>query len=193
MNKEFKKIIIECLLGSLLVLLFAPLLYPVTDPWFEIYSSPIYWLFGYLSCAIISFIIVYFTNINSRKFYYCINIVPASIGLTLSTFSFITILVLISLMENICIKIVLLILVTLLYLFLLYVIIHRGICIYKNGKIRIFKFKIKTYNVTKIEDIRFEYENKKCNIVIIINGFKEEFVLSSFSAKLVEKRLKSIV
>ena len=70
---------------------------------------------------------------------------------------------------------------------------HRGVCIYQNGKIRIFKFKIKTYKASKIDDIKFDYENKKCNVVIIINGVKEEFILSSFSAKMTENRLKSLL
>lgn len=57
---------------------------------------------------------------------------------------------------------------------------------------RIFKFKIKTYNASKIDDIKFDY-GKKCNIIIIINGVKEEFILSSFLAKTTENRLKSLL
>ena len=81
----------------------------------------------------------------------------------------------------------------LLYLFLIYVFMHRGICIYKKGKIRIFKFKIKTYVANKIDDINFEYKNNKCLISIKIGEYKEEFKLSSFSAKLIENRMKQIV
>lgn len=187
------KSIVECLLGSVVVLLFAPLLSPTTDPWYGIYSQPLFWLFGGLGCIILSCTILYFSSINPRKFYYCINIVPVSIFLSLSTISLITSLVLISIIENIAIKFTLLILVIFVYLFLIYVFMHRGVCIYQNGKIRIFKFKIKTYDASKIDDIKFDYENKKCNVVIIINGVKEEFILSSFSAKMIENRLKSLL
>ena len=70
---------------------------------------------------------------------------------------------------------------------------HRGICIYKKGKIRIFKFKIKTYIADKIDDINFEYQNKKCLISITIGDYKEEIKISSLSAKTIEKRMKQIV
>ena len=190
---QIKKNVIECLLGSLVVLLFGPLLSPATNPWYEIYAQPLYWLFGCIGCVVVSSIILYFLNINPRKFYYCINIVSVSIFLTLSTLSLITSLVLISIVENVIFEIILLILTIILYLFMIYAFMQRGICIYKNKKIRIFKFKIKTYNVEKPDDIIFEYSKKKCNIVIVINGFKEEFKLSSFSAKMIEKRLKSIM
>ena len=70
---------------------------------------------------------------------------------------------------------------------------HRGICIYKKGKIRIFKFKIKTYVVDKIDDINFEYQNNKCLVFITIGDNKEEFNLSSLSAKSIENRMRQIV
>ena len=81
----------------------------------------------------------------------------------------------------------------LVYLFLIYTFMHRGICIYKRGKIRIFKFKIKTYIAYKIDDINFEYQNKKCLISITIGDYKEEFKISSLSAKSIENRMKQIV
>ena len=134
-----------------------------------------------------------FLDINPRKFYHIINVVPVSIFLTILTLSMITSLVLIAVIENVVIKIALLVLLTFLFLISIYVFMHRGVCIYKNGKIRIFKFKIKTYDASKIDDIIFEYANKKCNIIIVINGFKEEFKLSSFSAKMIENRLKGLM
>ena len=190
---QIKKNAIECLLGSLVVLLFGPLLSPATNPWYEIYAQPLYWLFGCIGCVVVSSIILYFLNINPRKFYFCINIVSVSIFLTILTLSMITSLVLIAVIENVVIKIALLVLLTLLFLISIYVFMHRGVCIYKNGKIRIFRFKIKTYDASKIDDIIFEYANKKCNIIIVINGFKEEFKLSSFSAKMIENRLKGLM
>ena len=192
MNRILKNIL-ECLLGSILVLFFGPLLSPISNPWYQIYTEPLYWVFGILGCSILTSIIIYFVDINPRKFYYCLNIVPISIFLTFSTIGLIISLVFISLVENILLKIILLILLILLYLFLIYVFMHRGICIYKKGKIRIFKFKIKTYVADKIDDINFEYQNRKCLISITIRDYKEEFKLSSLSAKSIENRMKQIV
>ena len=192
MNKISKNII-ECLLGSLVVLIFGPLLSPATNPWYEIYLQPLYWLFGVIGSIVISSVIVYFLNINPRKFYHIVNVVPVSIFWTISVLSLIASFVVIAVIENVAIKIVLLLVVTILYLFLIYIFLHRGVCIYKNGKIRIFRFKIKTYDASKIDDIIFEYANKKCNIIIVINGFKEEFKLSLFSAKMIENRLKRLM
>ena len=75
MNKTLKNIL-ECLLGSILVLFFAPLLSPISNPWHQIYTEPLYWAFGILGCSILTCIIIYFVDINPRKFYYCLNIVP---------------------------------------------------------------------------------------------------------------------
>lgn len=192
MNKTLKNIL-ECLLGSILVLFFGPLLSPISNPWHQIYTEPLYWVFGILGCSILTGIIIYFVDINPRKFYYCLNIVPIIIFLIISTIGLIISLIFIALIENISLKIILLILLILLYLFLIYVFMHRGICIYKKGKIRIFKFKIKTYIANKIDDINFEYQNKKCLLSITIGDYKEEFKTSSISAKSIEKRMKQIV
>lgn len=192
MNKTLKNIL-ECLLGSILVLFFGPSLYPISNPWHQIYTEPLYWVFGIFGCSILTGIIIYFIDINPRKFYYCLNIVPISILLTFSTIGLIISLIFISLIENILLKSILLILLILLYLFLIYVFMHRGICIYKKGKIRIFKFKIKTYVANKIDDINFEYQNKKCLISITIGDYKEEFKIPSISAKSIEKRMKQII
>ena len=192
MNKTLKSIL-ECLSGSILVMFFGPLLSPISNPWYQIYTEPLYWVFGILGCSILTSIIIYFIDINPRKFYYCLNIVPTSIFLLFSTIGLIISLAFIALIENISLIIILLILLILLYLFLIYVFMHRGICIYKKDKIRIFKFKIKTYIAKKIDDINFEYQNKKCLISIIIGDNKEEFKISSFSAKLIENRMKQIV
>ena len=192
MNKTLKNIL-ECLLGSILVLFFVPLLSPISNPWHQIYTEPLYWVFGILGCSILTGIIIYFVDINPRKFYYCLNIVPIIIFLITSTIGLIISLIFIALIENISLKIILLILLILLYLFLIYVFMHRGICIYKKGKIRIFKFKIKTYIANKIDDIIFEYQNKKCLISITIGDYKEKFKTSSISAKSIEKRMKQKV
>ena len=192
MNKTLKNIL-ECVLGSLLVLFLGPLLSPVSNPWYQVYTEPLYWGFGILGCSILTGIIIYFIDINPRKFYYCINIIPITTFLTISTIGLIISLIFIAIIENILLKIIFLILLILLYLFLIYVFMHRGICIYKKGKIRIFKFKIKTYVANKIDDINFEYQNNKCFVFITICDNKEEFKLSSLSAKSIENRMKQIV
>lgn len=192
MNKTLKNIL-EYALGSILVLFFVPLLSQMSNPWYQIYTEPLYWVFGILGCSILTSIIIYFIDINPREFYYCLNIVPITIFLTVSTICLIISVIFIAIIENILIKIVLLIFLILVYLFLIYAFMHRGICIYKRGKIRIFKFKIKTYIADKIDDINFEYQNKKCLISITIGDYKEEFKLSSLSARTIENRMKQIV
>lgn len=190
--KKIIKSILECLLGSLIVLFFGPLLSPMSNPWYQVYSETSYWIFGILGCSILTFIIVYFTEINPRKFYHFLNDAPIAIFLLFSTFGLITSFIFIAIIENIIVKTILLIITILLYLFLFYTLIHRGVCIYEKGKIRIFRFKIKTYIANKIDDINFEYQNKKCIITITINDSKEEFKLSSRSAKSLERRMKQI-
>ena len=192
MNKTLKNIL-ECSLGSILVLFFGPLLSPISNPWYQIYTEPLYWVFGILGCSILTSIIIYFVDINPREFYYCLNIVPISIFLTFSTIGLIICLIFIAIIENTLIKIVLLVFLVLVYVFLIYSFMHRGICIYKKGKIRIFKFKIKTYIADKVDDINFEYQNKKCLISITIGDYKEEFKISSLSAKTIKKRMKQII
>ncbi len=192
MNKTLKNIL-ECSLGSILVLFFGPLLSPISNPWYQIYTEPLYWVFGILGCSILTSIIIYFIDINPRKFYYCLNIVPISIFFTFSTIGLIISFIFIAIIENTLIKIILLIFLVLVYLFLINLFMHRGICIYKKGKIRIFKFKIKTYIADKIDDINLEYQNKKCLISITIGDYKEEFKISSLSAKSIEKRMTQIV
>lgn len=187
------KNIFKCFMGSILVLLFGPLLSPVSEPWYQVYFEPFYWVFGVLCCFILTGIIIYFIDINPRQFYHCINIVPTSIFITMSTLGLIASLLLISFVDDIIIKIIFIILLIILYLFLIYVFMHRGVCIYKKGKIRIFKFKIKKYIANKIDSINFEYQNKKCIITILINNYKEEFKLSSNSAKFIENRMKQMI
>ena len=84
MNKTLKNIL-ECVLGSLLVLFLGPLLSPVSNPWYQVYTEPLYWVFGILGCSILTGIIIYFIDINPRKFYYCLNIIPITTFLTIST------------------------------------------------------------------------------------------------------------
>ena len=40
MNKTLKNIL-ECSLGSILVLFFGPLLSPISNPWYQIYTEPL--------------------------------------------------------------------------------------------------------------------------------------------------------
>ena len=63
MNKTLKNIL-ECSLGSILVLFFGPLLSPISNPWYQIYTEPLYWVFGILGCSILTGIIIYFIDIK---------------------------------------------------------------------------------------------------------------------------------
>ena len=94
--KKIIKSILECLLGSLIVLFFGPLLSPMSNPWYQVYSETSYWIFGILGCIILTFIIVYFTEINPRKFYHFLDDAPIAIFLLFSTFGLITSLIFIA-------------------------------------------------------------------------------------------------
>lgn len=147
------------------------------------------WVLAYISVITVYPIIMYFTKINPRTFYYCIDkIVIRSITFSIALMIFILALAYISiLVESIVKKIIILILVLTIFLFVIYALFHRGICIYKN-KIRIFKFKIYTYNNCNIESISHAVINQDDFVIITICGKTHKFKIS----KLCLKRLKKL-
>jgi hypothetical protein len=68
--------------------------------------------------------------------------------------------------------------------------LHRGVAIYQCGKIRIFKFFIKTYQINLIDDCRLDYQGRKCTVHIIMDGKDHMFRTSAFFTKRLEQELK---
>lgn len=191
--KKILRTISKYVTASVVLLLYLSLTEFYTEPWYLVFENPEFWIMGGSACLVTCLALAYFIDINPRKFYYCVQIVPASICTAISTLILIVLLVLIALMQNVLWKVVLLILAVAIHLLSIYLFIHRGICVYKNGKIRVFKGKVKTYIASEIDNVQFAYQNKKCTITVTINGNKEKFRLSNSSARLAEKRLKQFI
>jgi len=188
-----KKVIKYCatIIGyTIIVGIFEPII-NVTSV--DAYIQLEHWIGSFFAAMVVYNLQIYFEKINPRKMYHCLGVHFSTIGMVLSTFAFIAMVIWAVIIESTAMKTAWLIIAFLLYLFLIYVFVHRGVAIYKRGKIRIFKFVIKTYNTDKIENIVFDYNGKKCTIHIIVLGNEHIFKLSSSSAKLCEKRLKSII
>lgn len=184
MKKIFNHILNIIGLG-LLIGLFAPIINGRIP---EDYLSLEHWIIAFGGSSITYLCVMYFTEINPRSFYYCLdNLVLRSILSSVLVIVFIVGVVFICLIESTLIKIILLILLVLLFLFSCYVLLHRGICIY-NNKIRVFKFKIYTFNNAKIDFIKQEQEGKYLCAIVSINGQIHKFK----SSKLCLNRLNSI-
>jgi len=156
------------------------------------YKDPEHWIAVFVSVSIVYPIIVYIYEINPRKFYYCVDQVLVTIVWLLLFFGLFATIIILIILENIVFKIILLVSSVLVFLFIIHAFVHRGIAVYSKGKIRIFKFKIKTYSTDKIDDITFEYNGKKCTVNIIVCGEDNIFRIPSSSAKRFEPKLKSL-
>ncbi|MBE6903740.1 MAG: hypothetical protein E7480_03940 [Ruminococcaceae bacterium] len=158
----------------------------------DTYKRIDHWLLCFLAVLTVYHILFYFEKVNPRKMYYCVGVFTTTIAILFSSVAFIVALIWIAILENIAIKIVFLFVSSIIYLTLIYIFVHRGVAVYKRGKIRIFKFSVKTYQTDKIEDYSFDYIGKKCVIHIIVSGNDHIFKIPSSSAKHCEQRFKSI-
>lgn len=187
------KVIKNCLSVIAYTIVFG-LVYPLLymESVLSTYPRIEYWISCFISGFVVHTLQIYFNELNPREMYYIIGIAKTSTAILLSTFTLILGLIWISIRGNTMMKVVFLISSFLIYLFLIYCFVHKGVAIYKRGKVRIFNFKIKTYQVDKIDDCIFEYAGKKCVIHIVVSGNDHIFKIPSASARLCEQRLKSI-
>ena len=88
------------------------------------------------------------------------------------------------------IKIVAIILWLLLFPILCYFLVYRGITLYKNKKIRIFKLRITTYKNGSIEDIVIEELKKYARINVIINGQDNIFTVPKKEASVYRMKIR---
>ena len=159
----------------------------------EVYRDPSHWVVCFVGTPTVYLIATYFLEINPRTFYHCCDIVVSSAALILSTFAFIGGCIFALTREGIVIKILLFAAVLLLYLFGIYAFFHRGVAVYKKGKIRIFKFRITTYHTDSVDDVRLDYNGRKCNIHILVAGQDHVFRVYASSAKVYESRLQELL
>lgn len=190
MAKKVLKHFVTIVLYAIAVGLAAPVL-NLENIW-AAYKSPIHWIGAFVAAAVVYGIVYYFQKINPRKTYYCINVITATIIITVLVLAFMAGLVWISLIEKTTIKIILLIAFFVVCLFLVYAFIYRGVAVYKKGKIRVFKLTVKTYKTSKIDSVRFEYIGKKCLIHIIVCGNDHVFKTQSSVGKRCEERFKQM-
>lgn len=161
-----------------------PLLYGTSR---KVYEMPWYWIGCFIGAFLVYNIVFYFDKINPRKMYHCIGMFTATVVFPLCTIAFLAAFVYAGILKSV----ILMIVIPAPYLFLIYALLHRGVAIYENGKIRIFKFRIYTYNTGLIDDFIIDHNGKKCTVHIIVEGNDHTFRMSSRFTKRIEQELKS--
>ncbi len=127
--------------------------------------------------AVILSISFYIKKINPRKTYFCVDTKIATVVLTVAILGVSGTFILTTFFESTWVKLLLMFLYVVLISFIIYATIYRGVSIYENGTIRVFKFKIRTYYSAIIEKVDFEYSGILCIITITINGEKNTFIV----------------
>jgi len=165
---------------------FEPLLY---GNGIKAYETPWHWIGCLISAFLVYNVVFYFDKINPRKMYNCIGMFTATVVFPLCTLAFLVAFVCAGVYENKTVAAILLVVCVVVYLFLIYALLHRGVAIYEKGKIRIFKFRIYTYDTRQIDDCIIDYNGKKCTVHIIVEGNDHTFRMSSRFTKRLEQEL----
>ncbi len=163
----------------------------LTHHTFSDWSNVWYWIMCLILSAILYLVGGYFLQYRPRSFYYCSDIISLTLVIVIGFWSSILVAIFVPWPENIAMKISLICAYILLLAFLIYASGHRGLAIYPD-KIRIFKFRIKTYQTTKVDSIAVEYGDFVANIHITVCGETTTFRLPNFAARLCQRRLKTI-
>ncbi len=154
------------------------------------YSDPWHWIISFVCASVIEGIFLYFSVINRRTFYFCCNVLLFSIVFSFSFLAFFVFLLIISLtIESTILIAALSFLGVLILLLIIYVFGYRGVAVYSNGIVRIFRFQVITYAAAQIDHVQFEYQGSKCFVHIVVCGVDHIFKLSRISAKMCEQRL----
>lgn len=158
------------------------------------YTDPYYWLIIVAAVGIVYPTVIYFREFRPRTFVHLYDVVWATaatcllIGGEVAALMF----VLFRLSEHKVLMIFALIACGAVFLFGLYAIICRGVAIYQNGKVRVFKFRVYTYPTDTVDDLRLEYRGKQCIVHVVVQGDEHLFRVSKGSAELIEKRLEQL-
>lgn len=155
-----------------------------------VYEELWYWIAVLIGSFLVYNSVLYFDKFNPRTMYHCVSLFTATVVFPFCTVAFLAALLYAAVLANKTVSVILMILAVLVYLFLIYALLHRGVAIYKRGKIRIFKFRVKTYRTNLIDDCRFDYNGRKCTVHIIVEGNDHTFRMPSLFTKRLEQELK---
>ena len=158
---------------------------------FEAYVNPWYWLFVAIMVVGIYTIVLYFREIKPRIFVFLYDIMQTTVLVCLLIGAEVLALLyaVVGLSDHKALLILALIACGVVFLFGIYAITCRGVAIYQNGKVRIFKFRIYTYQTGEVEDLRLEYQGRICCVHVVVQGHDHVFKISAGTAKAVEHRL----
>ena len=155
------------------------------------YTDPYYWLIIVAAVGIVYPTVIYFKEIKPRTFVSLYDVVWATAATCLLIGGEVIALmyVLFELSEQKVLMILALIACGVTFLLGMYAIMCRGVAIYQNGKVRVFKFRIYTYQAGEVEDLRLEYQGRICYVHVVVQGHDHVFKISAGTAKAVEHRL----
>ncbi len=161
---------------------------------FEVYVNPWYWLCIAIVVAVIYIIVLYFREIKPRTFVFLYDIVQttALVCLLVGVEVIALLYAVVGLSEHKALLVLALIACGAVFVFGIYAITCRGVAIYQDGKVRIFKFRIYTYQTDGVDDLRLEYQGRICYVHVVVQGHDHVFKISAGTAKAVEHRLKML-
>jgi len=193
MLKSFLKYVGRVVFYFLLVALAFPLV-GGGDP-LTMYLEPQHWSSSFVIALAVG-IIEFLANkgiLSIPSFYFCGVVLGAASAAMVTILLIISLLTIFICLESLYIQILLLILVFVICALVTYATFFRGVAVYKNGTVRIFKFKVKTYKYATIEDIKIEYSGNKCKIIITVNGEDNIFNALAISGKACGPRLMTLL
>ena len=190
----------RAILYAILVGIIAPILDLLELAWrgaseplsaFEAYVNPWYWLCIAIAVAAIYILVLYFREIKPRNFVFLYDIMQTTVLVCLLIGAEVLALLyaVVGLSDHKALLILALIACGVVFLFGIYAITCRGVAIYQDGKVRIFKFRIYTYQTGEVEDLRLEYQGRICYVHVVVQGHDHVFKISAGTAKAVEHRL----
>lgn len=158
---------------------------------FSSWADPWHWTLCLAISVLLYLIYQYFMEYRPRAFYYCFDLISLVLVIQMEIWGSILAVIFLPWPQNpfalavsICVYLFLL-------AFLIYASGHRGLAIYRD-KIRIFKFRIKTYHTTLVDDISIVYGNFIAQIKITVCGETTTFRIPTFAARLCQRRLTAI-
>ena len=158
---------------------------------FSSWADPWHWMLCLAISVLLYLIYQYFMEYRPRAFYYCFDLISLVLVIQIALWGSILAVIFLPWPQNpfalaacICAYIFLL-------AFLIYASGHRGLAIYRD-KIRIFKFRIKTYHTSVVDDISIVYGDFIAQIKITVCEETTTFHLPVFAARLCQRRLSAI-
>ena len=126
-------------------------------------------------------------------FYFCSGVLPI-VATILTFFAFmVSLFVILWNFESAALQVVFIILTLAICAFVIGATWCRGVAVYSDGTVQIFKFRIKTYKDAVIDDIKIEYSGIKCKITVTVNGEDNVFNAFAVTGKLCSKRLMELL